>query len=85
MDIPNCPAESSSIKTIADALMRAKNRGVKIYVRAESKRQLPQDLKCFAGENSFAVNPVGCKFPALEICCDNREKTAGSLEICLSP
>ena len=58
MDIPNCPAESSSIKTIADALMRAKNRGVKIYVRAESKRQLPQDLKCFAGENSFAVNPV---------------------------
>lgn len=52
-------------------------------VRNYEERPIEQNKLDYIME--FASCTVGCKFPALEICCDNREKTAGSLEICLSP
>ena len=59
IDIPDSPA-SSDINTtrIAQALAEAQSRGVKVFVRAEMKKNLHPTLKYFAIENHYLTDPV---------------------------
>ena len=57
IDIPDSPANSDINTTrIAQALAEAQSRGVKVFVRAESKKNLHPTLKYFAVDHIF----VGC-------------------------
>ena len=59
IDIPDSPANSDINTTrIAQALAEAQSRGVKVFVRAESKKNLHPTLKCFAVENHYLTDPV---------------------------
>lgn len=56
------PAEMSCVEQIiikiCNALIQAKSSGLKIVIRAENKSALPNELKQFAIENKFVVNPI---------------------------
>lgn len=59
IDIPNSPANSDINTTrIAQALAEAQSRGVKVFVRAESKKDLHPTLKYFAVENHYLTDPI---------------------------
>lgn len=59
IDIPDPPASSDMNSTrIAQALAEAQNRGVKVFVRAEMKKNLHPTLKYFAIENHYLTDPV---------------------------
>lgn len=59
IDIPDSPANSDINTTrIAQALAEAQSRGVKVFVRAESKKNLHPTLKYFAVENHYLRDPV---------------------------
>ena len=58
VDIPDIPAKGIFAKEVADALRRARSRGVKVYVRAENKRDLSSEIKALAIENHFVANPI---------------------------
>lgn len=59
IDIPDSPANSDiNITRIAQALAEAQSRGVKVFVRAESKKNLHPTLKYFAVENHYLTDPV---------------------------
>lgn len=59
IDIPNSPANSDINTTrIAQALAEAQSRGVKVFVRAESKKNLHPTLKYFAVENHYLTDPI---------------------------
>ena len=59
IDIPDSPANSDINTTrIAQALAEAQSRGVKVFVRAESKKNLHPTLKYFAVENHYLTDPV---------------------------
>ena len=59
IDIPDSPANSDINTTrIAQALAEAQSRGVKVFVRAESKKNLHPKLKYFAVENHYLTDPI---------------------------
>lgn len=59
IDIPDSPANSDINTTrIAQALAEAQSRGVKVFVRAESKKNLHPTSKYFAVENHYLTDPV---------------------------
>lgn len=59
IDIPDSPANSDINTTrIAQALAEAQSRGVKVFVRSESKKNLHPTLKYFAVENHYLTDPV---------------------------
>lgn len=59
IDIPDSPANSDINTTrIAQALAEAQSRGVKVFVRAESKKNLHSTLKYFAVENHYLTDPI---------------------------
>ena len=59
IDIPDSPANSDINTTrIAQALAEAQSRGVKVFVRAESKKNLHPTLKHFAVENHYLTDPI---------------------------
>lgn len=59
IDIPDSPANSDINTTrIAQALAEAQSRGVKVFVRAESKKNLHPTLKYFAVENHYLTDPI---------------------------
>lgn len=58
MDIPDKPVENMFSGQLAMALQAAKRKGLKVYLRAENKQELPSVLKPFAIENPFVANPV---------------------------
>lgn len=59
IDIPDSPANSDINTTrIAQALAEAQSRGVKVFVRAESKKKLHPTLKYFAVENHYLTDPI---------------------------
>ena len=59
IDIPDSPANSDINTTrIAQALAEAQSRGVKVFVRAESKKNLHPMLKYFAVENHYLTDPI---------------------------
>lgn len=59
IDISDSPANSDINTTrIAQALAEAQSRGVKVFVRAESKKNLHPTLKYFAVENHYLTDPV---------------------------
>lgn len=59
IDIPDSPANSDiNITRIAQALAEAQSRGVKVFVRAESKKNLHPTLKYFAVENHYLTDPI---------------------------
>lgn len=59
IDIPNPLCSDINIHNrIAEALKQAIARGVKVYVRAESKKDLPSGIKPFAVENRYVYNPI---------------------------
>ena len=59
IDIPDSPASSDIDTTrIAQALADAQSRGVKVFVRAETKKNLHPTLKYFAVENHYLTDPV---------------------------
>lgn len=59
IDIPDSPSNSDINTTrIAQALAEAQSRGVKVFVRAESKKNLHPTLKYFAVENHYLTDPV---------------------------
>lgn len=58
IDIPDKPADHMFLEQLAAVLQRAKEKGVKVYLRAENKRTLPSPLRPFAIGNPFVVNPV---------------------------
>ena len=59
IDIPNSPANSDINTTrIAQALAEAQSRGVKVFVRSESKKNLHPTLKYFAVENHYLTDPI---------------------------
>ena len=59
IDIPDSLANSDiNITRIAQALAEAQSRGVKVFVRAESKKNLHPTLKYFAVENHYLTDPI---------------------------
>ena len=58
IDIPDKPAANAHHTELANALNNAKKRGVAVYLRAESRKNLPMELTKFSVENPFVVNPV---------------------------
>lgn len=59
IDIPDSPANSDINTTrIAQALAEAQSRGVKVFVRAESKKNLHPTLKYFVVENHYLTDPI---------------------------
>lgn len=59
IDIPDSPANSDINTTrIAQVLAEAQSRGVKVFVRAESKKNLHPTLKYFAVENHYLTDPI---------------------------
>lgn len=58
IDIPDKPVEDIFSKQLATALLAAKGKGTKVYLRAENKQMLPAVLRPFAIENQFVANPV---------------------------
>ena len=59
IDIPDSPANSDINTTrVAQALAEAQSRGVKVFVRAESKKNLHPTLKYFAVENHYLTDPI---------------------------
>lgn len=59
IDIPDSSANSDINTTrIAQALAEAQSRGVKVFVRAESKKNLHPTLKYFAVENHYLTDPI---------------------------
>ena len=59
IDIPDSPTNSDINTTrIAQALAEAQSRGVKVFVRAESKKNLHPKLKYFAVENHYLTDPI---------------------------
>lgn len=58
IDIPDKPADDIFLKQSAEVLKYAKEKGVKVYVRAENKQTLPAALRAFAIENAYVANPV---------------------------
>ena len=59
IDIPDSPANSDINTTrIAQALAEAQSRGIKVFVRAESKKNLHPTLKYFAVENHYLTDPI---------------------------
>lgn len=59
IDIPDSPANSDINTTrIAQALAEAQSRGVKVFVRAESKKNLHPTLKYFTVENHYLTDPI---------------------------
>ena len=59
IDIPDSPANSDINTTrIAQALAEAQSCGVKVFVRAESKKNLHPMLKYFAVENHYLTDPI---------------------------
>ena len=59
IDIPDSPANSDINTTrIAQALAEAQSRGVKVFARAESKKNLHPTLKYFAVENHYLTDPI---------------------------
>lgn len=58
IDIPDKPVDDVFSKQLAEALKRAKEKGVKVYVRAENKQNLPVTLKALAIENAYVANPI---------------------------
>ena len=59
IDIPDSPANLDiNITRIAQALAEAQSRGVKVFVRAESKKNLHPTLKYFAVENHYLTDPI---------------------------
>lgn len=58
VDIPDKPIDDKSLNQITTALLTAKQRGVKVYVRAEKKQRLPSELKKLAIENPYVANPI---------------------------
>lgn len=59
IDIPDSPANSDINTTrIAQALAEAQSRGVKVFVRAESMKNLHPTLKYFAVENHYLTDPI---------------------------
>lgn len=53
-------------------------------VRNYEERPIEQNKLDYIME-CVRLAPSAVNLQPTEICCDNREKTAGSLEICLSP
>lgn len=58
IDIPDKPVENKFSGQLAMTLQAAKEKGIKVYLRAENKQGLPSVLKPFAIENPFVANPV---------------------------
>lgn len=58
IDIPDKPVEDDFSRKLATTLQTAKQKGVKVYLRAENKQGIPSVLRPFAIENSFVANPV---------------------------
>ena len=58
IDIPDAPAEDVFSSRLAIALQMAKGSGIKVYLRAENKQNIPSVLKPLAIENPFVANPV---------------------------
>lgn len=58
IDIPDKPVDDTFTKQLSTALQTAKGKGIKVYLRAESKQGLPSVLKPIAIENPFVANPV---------------------------
>ncbi len=59
IDIPGqLNASDAFISTLCNGLEEAKANGVKIFIRAENKQQLPAQLRRLSIENGFVANPV---------------------------
>lgn len=57
IDIPDRP-KGQALEEMVAALRRAKERGTKVYIRAEKKQSIPRELRSLAIENSYVANPV---------------------------
>lgn len=58
IDIPDKPLDDAFLKQLTDILKNAKEKGVKVYIRAENKQTLPVTLKGSAIENTYVANPL---------------------------
>lgn len=58
IDIPDKPVDNAFSEQLATALQKAKNNGVKVYLRAERKQSLPGVLRALAIENHYVADPV---------------------------
>ena len=58
IDIPNSPEDNTFITALANTLKEAKSRGVKVFIRAENKVNIPVALKPFTIENQYVTNPI---------------------------
>jgi hypothetical protein len=58
IDIPYKPVQDEFLKKLANALAIAREKGLKVYLRAERKQSLPTELRSLAIENTFVANPV---------------------------
>lgn len=58
IDIPDRPVGDVFSGQLATALQTAKRKGVKVYLRAENKKNIPYSLKVYSIENPFVANPV---------------------------
>lgn len=58
IDIPDKPVEDAFCRRLVEILQVAKEKSIKVYVRAENKQRLPSVLKSIAIENPFVANPV---------------------------
>lgn len=58
IDIPDKPVADAFTGQLAMALQTIKEKGVKVYLRAENKQGLPSVLRALAIENPFVANPI---------------------------
>ena len=58
IDIPDKPKTSLFITKLVKALKEAKQRGIKVCIRAENRKSLPRELMSLAIENTFVSNPL---------------------------
>lgn len=58
IDIPDKPLDDVFLKQLAETLINAREKGVKVYVRAECKHTIPSTLKSLVIENRYVANPI---------------------------
>ncbi len=58
IDLPDTPVDPPVLSRLGAALQKAKNRGVLVYIRANSKTGISRDLLQYVTENHYLINPI---------------------------
>ncbi|MDR1700282.1 MAG: hypothetical protein LBR68_03740 [Lachnoclostridium sp.] len=58
IDIPGFIDNDDFVFLLGETIDEVKKKGIKVYIRAEKKNDLPDPIKRLAIQNSFVVNPV---------------------------